>query len=303
MSHASVSSPVRSRWALTSAVLVYESQGGGATESYAYATVHGIETNGKQLRLEAGKPATKEVCAALARSLGAASTLSGFIPEDLLYLGARALVWWRRPAPATMYFNTTKSAAGDQRENKAHAGLIGKRSGRAPQPGLVFAVTPSGWYVYAVKGVGRPDPAAQLWRAPYFNVWANGQVCTGNVRLPETLSTAALQRYEHAFFDSEFTHPNVGARERLLIHPQGSYAFWSGMLDPTRGLTEFPVDVLVDAKLTLEGLVKRLEKGEGASQGDHPPRPEAGEHHADEVGSEAPGLRSREVEGGGGAFR
>jgi PRTRC genetic system protein B len=270
---------VAPRWKLASAVLVYQAEHAGNGEAGAYATVHGIESKGKKLALAAGVPATKEACAELARALGAASTLSGFVPAELLYLGARSIAWWRRPAPATMYFDTTKDAAGDQQESKTHAGAIGKRSGRTPQPGLVFAVAPGHWYVYAVKGAARPAPDAPLYRAPYFNVWGSGEICTGNVRLPATLSTSALERYERAFFESEFTHPNVRAGERLVRKPArlapraevgeriferwdgSSYTFWRELLDRPLTITEFPEEVLVDAKCTLEQAVKKIEKG------------------------------------------
>lgn len=262
MSEASIGTQDKTQWSLTAAVLVYESREGARSASYAYATIHSIESKGRRLRLGAGKPATKEASAAFARALGAASTLSGFLPEDMLYLGARSIAWWRRPKLANMYFDTTKKAAGDQQEDRSHAGAIGKRAGKVMQPGLVFAVTPSAWYVFAVRGGGRPGPDTPLFRAPYFNVWKSGQVCTGNVRLPDTLSTSALERYERAFFDSEFTHPNVHGRERLLIHPAGSYTFWKEILDRKDQEAAFPEKALVDAKLTLDGLTKRLEKGQ-----------------------------------------
>jgi len=262
MSRATIIAPHQAEWVLQSAVLIY---GNRSADSSAYATIHPIETDGKAFRLGAGMPATKEASARFARALGAASTLSGFLPENLLYLGARTIVWWRRPGAATMYFDTTKKAAGDQQENRGSAGLIGKRAGKIMQPGLVFAVTPGRWFVYAVKSEDRPGPSSAIFRAPYFNVWKNGQVCTGNVRLPDTLSTAALDRYERAFFDSEFTHPNVRSGERLTLHPKGSYTFWREALDRGAGGSAraygFDQRYLVDAKLTLEGLVKQLEKG------------------------------------------
>lgn len=93
MSRVSIGEREETRWKLASAVLVYEAENRHGKTS-AYATVHGIEAKGTKLALGAGVPATKEACADLARSLGAASTLSGFLPENLLYLGARTLAWW-----------------------------------------------------------------------------------------------------------------------------------------------------------------------------------------------------------------
>lgn len=256
MTDVTISSADRKRWQLCSAVLVYEGLG---THS-VYATVHAVQQLGREWRLGDGAPATKEACAKLARSLGAAATLSGFTPENLLYLGARSILWWRPPAPARIFFNTTKSAAADQAQDKSGAAMLGKVNGVTPQPGLVFGVTSGSWFVYALKAPGRPGPDTPLLRAPYFNVWANGQICTGNVRLPDTLGPSALERYERAFFDSEFTHPNVHGKVRLTRHADGSYAFWRALLDHPKAA--FPVEHLVDSNLTLAGLAKRLEKDE-----------------------------------------
>lgn len=253
----------RPTWKLTRAVLVYESERFAGQRS-AYATVHDVDVGAKGVQLRAGVPATREACADIARSLGAASTLGGFLPPQLLYLGATSIIWWRPPQRTRVFFNTTKDAAVDQPNDKTGAALIGKRSGVVPHPGLVFAVAGGNWYVYALRGDGRPDPDAALHRAPYFNVWASGQICTGNVRLPESLSTGALATYETAFFDSEFTHPNVHGRAKLVRAQAGAYAFWRELLDHGRFMLEFPTQQLVDANLTLAGLAKRLEEGRRA---------------------------------------
>lgn len=252
---ASISTAERPTWSLTRAVLVYESSRGQG----AYATLHLVETNGQSHRLTNGVPATREACADLARALGATSSLSGFVPANLLYLGAKSIVWWRPPGRARVFFDTTKDAAGDQLSDEKGAAMIGRRTGLVEHPGLVFAVSGGHWYVYALKGAERPGPAAALFRAPYFNVYPDGDICTGNVRLPEALSIGALDRYERAFFDSEFTHPNVHGREKLVHHAGGPYAFWRDLLAGAA----LPEKALVDAKLTLERLARNLEKERG----------------------------------------
>jgi len=259
MSHVTVGGHERGSWDLKAAVLVYGSEHNSRDES-VYATVHGIEKRGQKYSLAAGMPATKEACSQLARALGAASTITGFMPENLLYLGGRSIIWWRPPAPATVYFDTTRTVAGDQTDDKTAAALIGKKTGRTPQPGLVFAITTSSWYVFAVAGAARPTLESKLLRAPYFNVWTSGQICTGNVRLPESLSPAALQRFERAFFDSEFTHPNVRGKERLVNHPKGAYALWASLFQLPAG-QPFPEAHLIPLKSNLQRLAKQLESG------------------------------------------
>jgi hypothetical protein len=100
----------RPTWQLTRAVLVYEANGGTISfdqferrqeaPGRAYATLHRVQGSQRNLRLSAGVPATREACADLARALGENAKLGGFVPQNLLYLGARSIIWWRPPGPA-----------------------------------------------------------------------------------------------------------------------------------------------------------------------------------------------------------
>lgn len=255
MSTARVSIEARDpeQWRLAHAVLVYEGQGNSV-----YATRHPVVRGAQGLALGAGAPATRSACSDLARALGAASTLSGFTPENLVYMGAQSVIWWRPPGQARMFFDTRRGPGGDQLDDNQAAKAIGHRGGVTPQPGLVFAITGRKWFVYALADDERPGPRTSLLRAPYFNVWESGEICTGTTPLPDTLSTGALDGYERAFFGSNFTHPNV---KQLVRHPGGVYAFWRAGLDGVWG-KKFPVKALVPAKLTLAGLAARLEKAQ-----------------------------------------
>ena len=232
---------------LATAVLVY-----GDGKGSAYATVHAIGSQGKNLRLEAGRPATRAACANLARALGEAATLSGFTPPALLYLGAQTIAWWRAPCKSRVFFDIPD----DTKKPSA-----GKRNAVVPHPGLVFAITSSEWYVAAVRGIGRPGPDAKLFRAPYFNVWKSGRICEGNVRLPERMSADMIGGYERAFFDSNFTHPN-DPRGLIKNHKGGAIGFWTDMLDGRHPYT-FPEPVLSPMGCTLAGFIKKLEKNDG----------------------------------------
>jgi PRTRC genetic system protein B len=249
-------------WQLERAILVYEAVrenhfGMEERTGHAYATLHRVVRQKGAARLDAGVPATREACADLARALGANAALCGFLPPNLVYLGSRSMIWWRPPQRTRVFFDTTGQAAADQINDKTAAAVIGKRNGIVPHPGLVFAVAGSEWYVYALAATERPAPSAELLRAPYFNVWSSGEICTGNVRLPETLSAQTLGVYEKAFFDSEFTHPNLRGRDRLV--DGNPYELWRELL--TGSVADFPIAKLLSQKLTLQGLAKRLEKG------------------------------------------
>jgi PRTRC genetic system protein B len=121
--------------------------------------------------------------------------------------------------------------------------------------GLVFAVGGGKWFVYAVKGTQRPAPDTPLFRAPYFNVWADrGEICVGNVRTPGTTDHDAMEAWERSFFESRFTHPNEGFRVRFK---GGGYAFWKHLLERGAGMP-FPERALYPADRTLARLVRDM---------------------------------------------
>lgn len=217
-----------------------------------YATLHQIErrrVGGPHLA--AGVPATAEACGEFAKAISLRAAFSGFMSPQLLYVGPQVVAWWRAPAPARVWFDSSVEAAGDQTAVK-----IGKRSGITPHPGVVFLLAQGTWYVYAVKGAERPGPESALFMAPYFNVWTNGQICEGNVKRPGRVNAETMQDFERAFFDSRFTHPNV---KKLVNHPGGAGAFWTALLDG-RWKT-FPERCLLPKKRTIEQRLKQLEAG------------------------------------------
>jgi PRTRC genetic system protein B len=241
------------RYELTSAILLYTSRT-AMDGTDVYATVHDIERNRPGgPRLAAGKPATTESCAAFARAMADRAAFSGWIAPEILFIGPRTVAWWRAPAVATMFFATI--------DDKDPARHIGERNGRIQQPGLVHVLAEGDWSVFAVKGAARPGPATPLFHAPYFNVYANGGLCEGNIRRPKRVTPETLAEFERAFFHSRFTHPNEDSR-KLTRYRGGLHALWRDLLDGKH--KTFPEgSLLPQGKDTLESLLRRLEKGEG----------------------------------------
>lgn len=235
---------------LKRALLVYEAEGRSP-----FVTVHGITLAQGAPRLGEGYPVTQEAARQLAAGLARDLTYRGFVPDNLLAIGPGALAWWIPPGTRRVWFD----ARGENPEAAAPdpaAEEFGKRVGMAPHPGLVMAATVDAWYVWALKGAVRPQRDTPLYRAPYFNVWADrGRVCVGNVRLPRALGPEAMGAYERAFFESRFTHPNNGFKVRFK---GGGYALWRHLLDHPPA--KFPVRVLEPAGLTLQAFVARLFK-------------------------------------------
>lgn len=231
---------------LRHALLVYED------DDSAFVTVHEAAAKKGRADIGPGRPASRGALAELARKLANATALSGFVPPALLYMSARTIAWRRPAAPATVFF----SGDGDRKEQ------IGERSGRVPQPELIFAVTTDRWFVWATAHDAPGSPIGAdtwLYRAPHFNVWKSGEICTGNVKLPETLSPAVLDAYEAAFFGSNFTHPNDP--QGLTRHAGGPYALWRELLDGKH--KAFPRAALAPMKKTLSTAIKELEAKRG----------------------------------------
>lgn len=269
-------------YTLRRAVLVYEAPHGDH-----YATLHPVTHEAGRAAIGAGQPLTESALRGTLQKLGAPKGIGGWVASDVLYMDEQCIVWTRRPAGRAVFF--TEDAG------------VGATRGHIQHPRLVFAVTPSAWYVAAVPNVirsersvafvgtdrdGRPRPNCPLAHAPYFNVYQNAAICTGNATLPKRLALDTLQGFEDAFFDSKFTHSN---NPRMTTHPGGPVGLWKELLAPHwecshgragRKCTEqpwfakeghrcqpvnvtpdFPDQYLTPMNLTLEQFVGQITKG------------------------------------------
>lgn len=232
--------------ALKQAILLY-----GDHRSMSYATLHDVRLSESNAAPEiaAGIPLQHATLSAIARNLlqsaGRNTQTRGVLPECVLSCGFDHLVWYVRPQTRAMFFDCAEG--------------IGKRSGKASQPALIFAISGSGWRIYAIKTRGRPSERTPLYCAPYMNVWENGTICTGSTPLPDESVASATRLWTDAFFASNFSHPN---HWNTVKFQGGCHAFWKHMLDDG-GATRFPSEVLVPSKIRRLGdLLAILERGE-----------------------------------------
>lgn len=227
------------RLQLKHALLMYESDDG----RQVYATTHAIEpdaNNPARRIIGAGSPMTKRALADFAQAVNITTAYAGFVQPNLVYTSANLLAWWVPAAIRTTWFKSEDAA-------------IGNRHGAAAHPALVFIATPGDWYVYALRESQRPDADTPLLRAPHFNVWDDGRICTGNVALPPALSADALDAYEEAFFRSHFTHSNS---KDAVKYKGGIAALWRDQLDKPDA--EPMHRALRPAKETLKAAIKRI---------------------------------------------
>lgn len=216
--------------------------GQGGTKQSCFATVHPVRDDGKGGKVVGeGQLLTRGGLHELVEQMAPERGLR-FLPPEVLATCGSGLVWWRRAAPAKVWFNTRDS--------------LGQKVGVTPQPGLIFAATEGGWWVWAVKGDERPTPATKLYQAPHYNVNSAGAICTGNAELPKTLHVEAIAGYEDAFWSSRFTHPNVHEKRRLCKWRGGAEKLWESLLAGRH--KSFPQGALVELGMDVATMIGRV---------------------------------------------
>lgn len=237
MSDVHISTLTDTQLQLDSAVLLYRSSNNNAV----YATVHDVIETAGQRQIGAGRPLTVAEVADFAQAASARTAYQGFIDPRLLYVGPSAMAWWCPPRRRRVWF--------------AADGKIGHASAETAHPGLVFVVHGRNWYVVAVRHDMRPSPSSGAYYAPYFNVWESGQICTGNVDLPDRPGPDAIKVYEDAFFRSRFTHSNYHGKSAVR-RKGGLTQLWVDLLAGA----DFPETCLVSRKKTISDFINEIIK-------------------------------------------
>jgi PRTRC genetic system protein B len=187
--------------------------------------------------LEAAQPLTFGFVESLARSLWGSSPAE-VLPANVLAKGDRLIVWWTPACRRQMFY--------DNAEQKATS-LNGRTF---PQPPLVWRVDDAGLKIRAVRENKRPDASMTMAVAPFWNLSDDGRVCTGTMRCPDNASVASIPKWERAFYESAFTHANVG---RLTRHKGGFEGLWSELADKRK---PFPLATLIQLPQTLAEFVR-----------------------------------------------
>lgn len=173
----------------------------------------------------------------LAESLSGGATAE-VLPESVLAKTDRMIVWWTPRRVHRMFFENA--------EGKAQQ-LNGKL---LPQPPLVWRVAHGDLKIRALYENKRPRAQTTLAVAPFWNLSDDGGVCLGSMRCPESASAGSIEAWERGFYESAFTHANVG---RLTRHEGGHDALWAE-LEGKR--TAFPADALIRLPQTLAQFIQ-----------------------------------------------
>lgn len=183
------------------------------------------------------QPLTVAFVDSLVRSLSGSSDAE-VLPENILAKGDRMIAWWTPAQRRQMFYQDS--------EDKA-AGLNGRVF---PQPPLAWRVKDGDLAIRALTENRRPDAATRLAVAPFWNLSDNGRVCTGSMRRPNSGKVSSIADWERGFYESAFTHANVG---RLTRHPGGFEELWVSLAGKRRS---FPCETLIVLPETLAQFVR-----------------------------------------------
>jgi PRTRC genetic system protein B len=209
------------RFELREALLIYREN------RRSFITCHTVtaQQQGPPL-LGPAQPLTTAFIEDLAESLSGGA-VAEFLPENVLAKTDRMIAWWTPRRVHRMFF--------EDAEGKAQQ-LNGELF---PQPPLVWKVAHGELKIRALCENARPTTQTTLAVAPFWNLSDDGGVCLGSMRCPESTSVASIEAWEQGFYESAFTHANVG---RLTRHQGGHDAVWAE-LRGKRG--PFPTDALI----------------------------------------------------------
>ena len=187
--------------------------------------------------LEPAQPLTLAFLESLARSLSGYSPAE-ILPANILAKGDRMIAWWSPACRRQMFYENAEGRAGE---------LNGRLF---PQPPLVWRVEHGDLRIRALVENQRPPAERKLCVAPFWNLSDDGRVCTGTMRHPESTAADSIFDWEQGFYESAFTHANVG---RLTRHPGGFEGLWSELAGKRK---PFPVGTLISLPETLEQFVR-----------------------------------------------
>jgi PRTRC genetic system protein B len=219
------------RFELREALLVY------GDRQRSFVTRHRVVLQkGAPPTLEPAQPLTLGFLESLVRSLVGGSTAE-VLPENVLAKGDRMIAWWTAACRRQMFYGNSEQKA---------VGLNGRTF---PQPPLIWRVDNGDLKIRALTENKRPSAGTPVAVAPFWNLSDDGRVCTGTMRRPDSAAVSSIPNWERGFYESAFTHANVG---RLTRHEGGFDGLWNGLADKRK---PFPLETLIRLPQTLAQFV------------------------------------------------
>ena len=120
----------------------------------------------------------------------------GIMPGKVLYVNPQLTgfaVWYTPPQEVPLFF----------------APALGIRSGRGKVPAMIWKADRNELKVYALKGNRKPCSRTKLYHAPFFNIYQDGRVCMGTVRIAVNEDVRLedfMVQWENYYWNSYFSH-------------------------------------------------------------------------------------------------
>lgn len=222
------------------ALVVYRSEG---ADSNCYVEAFDMDEDG--FMVNAHPLATTE-SRALAKALDVSDALKkaflrpkGLMPSNVLYINPEQngfAIWHTPPMSANLFF----------------APQLDIPNGTANLPHLLWVAAKSGLQVFALKDTDQPTLDTELYHAPFFNLYKNGKVCMGTVKVKvneHSYLEEFMSQWQEYFFNSYFSH-HIGGHQPTKKNLR---TLWKGLMNTKK---KFPQSALLQTKFTLKDLLK-----------------------------------------------
>ncbi|WP_189091570.1 hypothetical protein [Deinococcus ruber] len=134
--------------------------------------------------------------------------------EHVLYAGLGVLMWWVPAGRAPLHFLSKIKEASS----------IEALNGRpVPQPPLLMLLQGRTLRVFALQENKRPTMTTRLYKAPYWNMFADGKMCTGTVKIPDVIDPQKPEDITRLFFQSNFSG---ASRQSISNYPASHQEMW-----------------------------------------------------------------------------
>ncbi|MET3981899.1 PRTRC genetic system protein B [Mucilaginibacter sp. UYP25] len=197
----------------------------------------GCPVNGHPLSLRESNALAKALQANQKKALGFLNP-KGLLPQNILYLKSTVdgyAVWRTEPQHVKLLFTES----------------LGIPSETAAIPALIWRASRNALQIFAIAD-GAVREETPLCHAPFFNVYADGRVCMGNVQIAIPKDCGLEQfitLWQDYFFNSYFSHL-FGGHSPV----KGNIVqLWQSLCSTK---ADFPTDVLIENRYRLKNLIQ-----------------------------------------------
>ncbi|MDM8175947.1 PRTRC system protein B [Olivibacter sp. 47] len=191
-------------------------------------------------------PLSEKECAKMACALSmdnrgrSCLTAKGLLPKNILHLSMTgseggSVVWFTPAQSRSLYFRRADIP-----------------DGVASVPPLVWKATTETLYLWALKSTAKLTVDTALYKAPFLNIYAGGNVCMGNVDIVAG-KMGSLEEFitfwEQAFWNSAFSH----TIDTNIVKDEDAELFWRQLIGTEK---KFPVNRLVRLGRNLKSILK-----------------------------------------------